>query len=311
MSIPPRVSVIIPTLNGGRRFKELLASLSRQSLVPVETLVVDSSSDDDTEQSARKYKAGFKKIAREEFDHGGTRSLAARMAGGDILVYLTQDAVLEDHHALAHLVAPFSDPRIAATFGRQLPHPEANSFARHLRQFNYPGESSVKCWGDREKYGFKTIFISNSFAAYRKDLLEEVGYFESGLLFGEDTFTLAKLLRKGYCSAYVAEAKILHSHNYTLCREFRRYFDIGVLHSIHKDLLAEFGGTLGEGRRFVSSELLQLIREKEYFCIPESILRNCMKFLAYNLGKRYHFLPRRVAVCCSMNRVWWAKKNNY
>lgn len=308
MSNTPRVSVIIPTLNGGRRFKEVLASLSRQSLVPVEILVIDSSSDDDTLLEAEKYKATIKRIARADFDHGGTRSLAAKTACGDLLVYLTQDAVLYDQHALTHLVAPFSNPKVAATFGRQLPHPEANCFARHLRHFNYPEESSVRCWEDRKQYGFKTVFISNSFAAYRKDLLEEVGFFENGLLFGEDTFTLAKLLRKGYCVVYVAEAKIFHSHNYTVCKEFRRYFDIGVLHSVHKDLLAEFGGTFGEGRRFVSSELLQLIKEKEYFCIPESILRNSMKFLAYHLGKRYSFLPRRMAVCCSMNRAWWTKR---
>lgn len=299
------LSVIIPTLNGGERLKEVLSALTRQTLVPGEIIVVDSASDDDTLETARKFNAKVKSIARSDFDHGGTRTMAGRMASGDTLIYMTQDAVPCDFNSLENLIAPFSDPRIGASYGRQLPHPEATCFSKHLRLFNYPEKSAVRCWQDRKKYGFKTAFISNSFAAYRKNLLEDVGFFQDGLLFGEDTFTMAKLLRKGYCVAYAADAKVIHSHNYTVSQEFRRYFDIGVFHADNRDLLESFGTPLGEGKRYVRSEFSQLTGDHEFIRLPESILRNGAKFLAYNLGKRYSSLPRRFAVFCSFNKGWW------
>jgi len=299
------ISVIIPTLNGGERFRQLLAELKKQDPLPGEIMVVDSGSTDDTLTYAREHDARILSIPPQDFDHGGTRSMAARRAAGNLLVFMTQDAVPADAASLQRLIRPLADSRVAAVYGRQEPFPDATCFARHLRMFNYPERSALRCWEDRQRYGFKTAFISNSFAVYRKDLLESVGFFEEGLLFGEDTFTVAKLLRKGYCIAYAADARVLHSHNYTIGQEFRRYFDIGVVHMLHRALMADFGSPMGEGRKYVSSELSFLVREKAFFQLPLSIVRNGIKFAAYSLGKRYAWLPRRLAVRFSFNRRWW------
>lgn len=300
------ISVIIPTRNGGSRFGELLAALQEQHRLPDEILVIDSGSSDETVSLAHQHGARVIPIAPRDFDHGGTRTLGARSAIGDLLVFLTQDAVPADPEALEHLVAPLADERVAAAYGRQLPWPEASCFARHLRAFNYPERSVVRSFEDRVRYGFKTAFISNSFAAYRRDLLAEAGYFQEGLVFGEDTFTVAKLLRKGYCVAYVAEARVLHSHNYTVAQEFRRYFDIGVAHRMNRELLESFGSPTGEGRRFVAGELAFLIRENQYVRLPESMVRSAVKLIAYNLGKRYTMLPKGLARWCSLNQGWWS-----
>jgi rhamnosyltransferase len=300
------ISVIIPTRNGGPRFGELLSALRRQRRLPDEILVIDSGSSDETLALAQQNGARIISISPQDFDHGGTRTLGARSAIGDLLVYLTQDAVPADPEALEHLLAPLADELVAAAYGRQLPFPEASCFARHLRAFNYPERSAVRSFEDRTRYGFKTAFISNSFAAYRRDLLASVGYFQEGLVFGEDTFTVAKLLRKGYCVAYSAEARVLHSHNSTVAQDFRRYFDIGVAHVTNRELLESFGSPTGEGRRFVAAELAFLVRENLFFRLPESMLRSAVKLVAYNLGKRYTMLPMGLARWCSLNRGWWS-----
>lgn len=306
MQVKSTISVIIPTLNGGRRFGRLLAALRCQSVVPDEILVVDSGSSDETVSLAGRYGATVLAIQPREFDHGGTRTMAAKQAAGDILLFMTQDAVPADIHAVENLVVPLDDPRVAAVYGRQLPCADATWFARHLRLVNYPGQPSRRCWEDRERFGFRTAFISNSFALYRREPLAAAGFFEEGLLFGEDTFTVAKLLRNGYCVFYAAEAKVWHSHNYSAWQEFRRYFDIGVVHARRRELLEDFGAPTGEGRRYVLSELSFLLREKQFLRLPASIWRNAMKFVAYHLGKRYTALPRRLAELCSMNRRWWS-----
>jgi len=304
----PTVSVIIPTLNGAQWLMKLLAGLREQTLVPVEIVVVDSGSTDETCAIARAHDVHLLEINRRDFDHGGTRTMAARQATGDILVYMTQDAVPAARDVLALLVLPFAgDTTIAATYGRQLATEDAGFFAAHLRLVNYPDHSQVRCWKDRSQWGFKTIFISNSFAAYRRDVLAAHGYFPERVLFGEDTLTLAKLLESGYCVEYVADACVYHSHNSTIWQDFKRYFDIGVFHADQSEQLLKFGGPGGAGRKYVRSELAMLVTQKKYYLLPECLLRTLGKFVAYSLGKRYRIFPRCLAKRLSMNRSWWSQ----
>lgn len=295
-------------MNGGELFTEVLERIAGQKIEQeYELLVYDSASTDNTAQKAKTFGAKVVNIRREDFDHGSTRTLAAGRARGDILVFMTQDAVLVDDSALEKLLTPFTErDDIAATYGRQLPAPGADLFAHHLRLHNYPDTPYVRCWQDRQQYGFKTVFISNSFAAYRRDVLAAHGFFPAKQLFGEDTCALANLLENGYCVAYVSEARVYHSHNYSLVQDFRRYFDIGVFHACHSDMLEKFGSPTGAGKRFVRSEITFLCRQRKYFRLPESILRSGAKFIAYQLGTRYKILPEYLASFLSLHRHWWS-----
>jgi rhamnosyltransferase len=241
-------------LNAAQELPVLLAGLREQKEVKAEILVVDSSSSDATQNIAIDNGARLHVVERNLFDHGGTRTEAARLARGDILVFMTQDAVPADSGSISRLISAFdADPRVVAAYGRQLPRADADSFAQHLRLFNYPETSYVRCYEDRHNYGFKTAFISNSFAAYRRKQLEDIGFFGQGHLFGEDTYTLAKLLIKGFCVAYIADACVIHSHNYSVWEDFKRYFDVGVFHKINQGVMERFGPPSAEGRRYVTS----------------------------------------------------------
>jgi len=302
------ISIIIPTLNGGDLFAEVLKGIGRQQLdEEYELLVYDSASTDNTVATAKTFGAQVISIRREDFDHGSTRTLAAEQARGDVLVFMTQDAVPADTFALKKLTASFADREdVAATYGRQLPAPDADVFAAHLRLHNYPPNSVVRCWQDRNRYGFKTVFISNSFAAWRRDVLAAHGFFPAKQLFGEDTCALANLLENGYCVAYVGEARVYHSHNYSPIQDFRRYFDIGVFHTCHSHMLEKFGSPAGAGKQFVRSEITYLRQQKKYLRMPESIFRSGAKFIAYQLGKRYKKLPKSLPRLLSLHRRWWA-----
>ena len=303
------VSVIIPTRNGGDRLRELLASLTIQSLKADEILVVDSASDDNTVVTAQKYGAVVHEIDLNSFDHGSTRSMAAEMAQGEILVFFTQDVLPASRTVLEQLIAPIiATNDVWATYGRQLPAFNAHEIAAHLRYFNYPANSSIKSLSDREKYGFQTIFLSNSCAAYRKSRLSQSGYFEAGLIFGEDSCTAGKLLEGGGKIAYVAEAAVYHSHNYTWAEDFSRYFDIGVFHATQKWLLDSYGGTGGRGLDYLRSGLTYLWQRRSYRMIGDFMVRIVVKFSGYRLGRWHHLLPDKVASRCSMNKGWWEKR---
>ncbi len=301
------VSVIIPTRNAGGRLHRLLEALKKQS-ASAEILIIDSSSSDSTVEIARSFGLEPIVIRKEDFDHGGTRSLAAKQARGDILVYMTQDALPADAESIRNLTAPFhEDKEVGVAYGRQLPHPDASAFAAHLRSFNYPETSYSRALEDSWKYGLKTVFLSDSFAAYRKSALEKIGWFKEDLISGEDTYAGAKLLSAGYKLLYVSDATVYHSHNYTLFEEFKRYFDIGAFHSSEQWILDRFGKAGGEGLRYIRSELRYLMERKKYNLLLEFIGRNMMKFAGYRLGRNYRRIPRRVIKKISMNQAWWNK----
>jgi rhamnosyltransferase len=279
-------SICIPTLDAAVLWKKLWLSIRAQTLQPHEVIVLDSSSTDGTTELAQNSGCRVVSISRAEFRHGGTRQYAAKLASSaDILVYLTQDSILADANALARLVAAFEDTSVGAAYGRQLPRPGANPIEAHARLFNYPPVSALRSIASVRDIGFKAIFFSNSFGAYRKIALERVGGFPLDSNFGEDTVMAGRLLQTGWRIAYVEDAQAYHSHAYSCREEFQRYYRIGHLHESEPWLMRDFGEATGEGREFAISEIQYLSRHAPWL-IPEAMLRSGLKYLGYRRGRR-------------------------
>ena len=299
--------VIIPTLNAAKLWSRLAPALLAN--VPADrVLIVDSSSTDGTPELARA--AGFKvlNIRRSEFNHGGTRQLAAEMLpDAEILVFLTQDAVLANSASISKLVEVFDDPNVGMAYGRQLPKPGASAIEAHARFFNYPPVSQVRDLASRDTMGIKAAFASNSFSAYRKSALMAIGGFRTAVILGEDMLAGANLLLAGWKIAYVAEACVYHSHGYSWRQEFKRYFDIGVMHSREQWLLNRFGKPTGEGKRFVVSEL-KYLRRKAAWQIPSACVRVGIKLCAYRLGRMEVMLTPEVKRHLSMHHRFWTEQ---
>jgi rhamnosyltransferase len=279
--------------------------LNAQS-VPIGTrLLIDSDSNDDS--ANRALPLGFKihHITRDQFNHGGTRQLAVELLpDADVIVFLTQDAILADEYSLENLVRAFDDPEVGVAYGRQLPHSNAKPLGAHARLFNYPDKSYVAALVDRENMGIKAAFSSNSFAAYRRTALMAVGGFPTDVILGEDTIVAARVLMAGWKVAYQADAKVYHSHDYSYLQEFRRYFDIGVLHARESWMLDTFGKPEGEGGRFVRSELTYLLKHAPWL-VPSAALRTLLKYLGYRLGRMASHFPLSVKRRLSMHKGYW------
>lgn len=300
-----KVGLIIPTCNAGPCWPSLRAALSSQGVAADQVLIVDSSSTDDTQMLARQ--AGYRLlvIPRENFLHGATRQMAARqMPRAEILLYLTQDAILCGENSIDQLLRAFDDPQTGAAYGRQAPREEADSIERHARLFNYPAASNVRDFASRKEFGFKTVFFSNSFAAYRRSALDHVGGFPKEAIVSEEVTVAARMLMAGWKIAYCAEATVIHSHPLTIREEFSRYFDIAVHHSREHWLRETFGGTGGEGRTFVLSELRFLMKNNPAL-IPLAFVRNVSKWCAYQIGLCEEFLPIWLKRALSAQPNFW------
>ncbi len=305
------VSLVVPTRNPGALWPRWLKALHLQALegggAPT-GVVVDSASTDGTRFDDLPVGWQLLPIDVTDFNHGGTRNLALRHlpADTDVVVFMTQDALLADAGAVKALGAAFADPEVACAYGRQLPHADATPIAAHARLFNYPANSRVVNLADKARLGLKACFLSNSFAAYRLGDLHAVGGFPSDVILGEDMSVAARLLMAGRRVAYVADACVHHSHNYSLMQEFRRYFDTGVFHARSPWLLQEFGCANGEGLRFVRSELAYLSKHAPHL-IPSAIMRTLAKWLGYKLGRLEAFIPLKIKRMCSMHKGYWRK----
>jgi rhamnosyltransferase len=245
-------------------------------------------------------------VEKGHFDHGATRQKAVdRLDGIDVVVFMTQDAVLADADALSALVASLDDPRIGAAYGRQVPRAGAGAIECHARLFNYPDAGAVHTMDDAARLGIKATFCSNSFAAWRRSALMAAGGFASPCILGEDMLAAARLLQAGYCVAYCADARAIHSHALTARGEVRRYFDTGVMHANNPWLVQTFGSARGEGMRFVSSEVRFLATHRAVLHIPEALARDAVKLASYRLGRGYRRLPVKWCRRMSMNPVYW------
>src|SRR6266511_1190514 len=134
------VNVIIPTFNCGSGLDRKIASLHRQTLRPIESIVVDDGSTDDTRAVAERARAMG--LADMVICHG-TRcgrsaaiNAAARFASGDLLLTVDADTVFEPT-AVARVAAAFSDPRVGGATCNITISNESDSLWTELQSVEY------------------------------------------------------------------------------------------------------------------------------------------------------------------------------
>ncbi|SDF71843.1 glycosyltransferase [Terriglobus roseus] len=299
------VAVIIPTYNAGADFELLRDSLIASGLEARQVLVLDSESKDKTREIATA--AGFRveSISPRNFRHGKSRQFATSFVPqAKILVFMTQDAMLANVDAIRNLVSSFDDPAVGAAFGRQLPREVAGAIERHGRLFNYPDVSYVHVYEDRKRVGFRAIFFSNSFSAYRRDAFDAAGGFDPEVIIGEDSTMAAKMQANGWKTVYCSEAKVVHSHNFNFSQTVSRYFDTGVYHARKPELMETYGGAGGEGRKFVISEF-NYLRKHDPLAIPRAAMLTVAKYLGYKLGRMEAHLPLSLKLKLTGQRSYW------
>ena len=305
MDTNPKIDVVIPVYRPEKEFHKLLDLLDRQT-VPVRTVWIMHTEDGRELPSGESY--GFRlmteKLLPEEYDHGGTRDRAVRKSDADIVICMTQDALPCDGTLVENLIRPLEKDQVAVSYARQMPRTECRLLERYTRSFNYPAASRLKSAADLEILGIKTYFCSNVCAAYNRQIYEKLGGFEKKTIFNEDMIYAAKCIREGYSIAYEADAKVIHSHNYTRREQFSRNFDLAVSQAEHPEIFQNVKSEK-EGIRMVQKGIRFLIRNHTPWLIISLILDSAAKYTGYLLGKNYKRLPVCLVKSLSMNSRYW------
>ena len=230
--------------------------------------------------------------------------MAAQLSQADYMMFLTQDAYPADRYLIEHLLQALREKEVAGAFARQLPRKDANPIEQYTRTFNYPPTSFVRSKADIAKLGIRAYFFSDVCAVYRKEDYLRLGGFVERAIFNEDMLFAAKALEHGRKIAYVAEAKVYHSHNYKNLQYFRRNFDLGVSQAEHLEVFSQVSSEK-EGAALVTKTAQYLLKTGRIRYLPKLISSSGFKWLGYKLGRNYQRLSKRMIRKLTSNSTYW------
>ena len=208
-----RCSLLIRCYNEGKHIEKLLKGILEQTESDIEILVVDSGSTDNTVAIASSYPVKIISIKPEEFSFGRALNIGCKEATGEFIVIASAHVYPLYRDWLELLLAPFNDPTVALTYGKQQGN-ECTQYSEH--------QVFAKWFPDESDLDQPHPFCNNANAAIRRSLWQPLPYNES--LTGLEDLDWAKRAQQmGYKIAYVAKAAIVHVHEETPARIYNRY----------------------------------------------------------------------------------------
>ena len=210
------ISVLVRSKNDGKYIRRTLDGLLRSARgMAVEIICCDDASSDDTPSIIDSF-AQVRRITRPdgEYRPGRTLNHMIRHCNGDIIVFNNADAIPLDDNYLRELTAPLVAGTADAVYGNQLPRPDAQWLVMkdNMRAF---GDGSIAAT-------WKFFFSLASSAVLRKDLLEHP--FDETMRYSED---VEWAHRRPMRIAYAPNARVEHSHNYTIPELKKRFYGEG------------------------------------------------------------------------------------
>lgn len=305
-----KIDVIIPSYKPDKKYLKLIQMLQKQTY-PVSRIIVLNTEEKFYERLL--FGTGFgeqnKNVevyhhSKKEFDHGMTRNKGVKRSDAELFLFMTQDAVPADEFLVEELVNAVSKEGVSVAYARQLADQDCHPIEQFTRSFNYPEESRIKSSKDLQELGIKTFFCSNVCAIYRRDIFDSLGGFINRTIFNEDMIYAAKAIQAGYSVAYAADARVIHSHNYTANEQFHRNFDIGVSQADYPEVFLAYPSE-SEGIKMVKQTAVYLKQTGKQNLIPTLVIRSGCKYLGYKLGVNYKRLPKKMVISLSMNKDYW------
>jgi rhamnosyltransferase len=270
-------TVAVLSYNGELYLDEILSAIENQDFDgTIELLVIDSGSTDGTLDIVRRHPAArLHEIPNSDFGHGKTRNLAAQLANGEFIAYLTHDAIPSHDRWLHELLAPLrsNDLGVKAVMGKQIPRPGCFPLLKYEILGVFAGfgpDFGTTVFYDYAKISDQGLidalaFYSDVNSATRTAFLrDEIPYrdvrYSEDMLFGQD------IIEAGYRKAYAPRGSVIHSNDLTLDEYGRRMFDETVaLRQIGKPIppmrrRAQLRMTV----RGIVADSIRILRDREY-----------------------------------------------
>jgi GT2 family glycosyltransferase len=200
----PKISISILTYNRCDYLRNLLLSLGRLEYSPLQIIVVDNHSQDSTDKLVKE-KIPHNLYLRTESNIGAAaRNLGMHKASGEIVVTLDDDitGVTDDH--LNYLAEVFTARLSLGALNFRV----LDSYTQQV--CNWVHHCAVEDFSDKE---FLTYEITEGAVAFRKSVIDEVGYYPGNFFLSHEGPDLAlRILDRGYQVLYTPRISVFHHH---------------------------------------------------------------------------------------------------
>ena len=277
----PSISVVIPTLNAGRAFGTVLHRIMGQGCQPAEILCADGGSSDGTRHIISQFPLA-RLVEIEAAPGPATWNRAIGEATGEIVVFLSQDAVPADGDWLSRLTTPFEDRSVAGVYGRQeapIGGDPIHAFRLHQRFCHEAHIRRIRI-GDQVRYKSLPFSIENG--AIRRSVWRGI-HFNEHLPLGADRVWARQAVLASCSIAYAPQAVVIRQSTSTLTATYR----LALLTGYTDAQFGDGGGTLWpDSRHFTRRAAWALLKGFAWGRLPYLALEDAVQRYAYRLGRR-------------------------
>lgn len=215
MNKSPSVSVMIPTFNRKNVLVEALLSLNKVDYPrnQFEVIVVNDGSWDETKEAVKSirkklnYHFQFFNEKRKGISHA--KNMAIKKSRGEIIISTDDDCLFEKTW-LKKLIKPFSDPRIGAVGGPDRAIKNENVLAKSIdfAFSSFIGSGGIHGRFLKVKLGH--VYPPGCNMAFRREVVQKIGYFDESLAPGEDTDYNHRIEKAGFKLSHIPSAFVWH-----------------------------------------------------------------------------------------------------
>lgn len=279
-----KVDIICPLYEAENYILNLNDSLLKQENVNINKIqYVLTKSKDNSEKILKENKLNYILIDKKDFSHSLTREKEAMKSKSDIIVFISQDIVIENTDYLYNLVNPIINGEADACYSRQLT--KFDNIEKYTRASNYPDKSIIKAKDDIEKLGLKTFFFSDASSAVNAKVFKKLnGYDGKNLPINEDMYFAYKLIMNGYKIKYCADSVCYHSHNFKLKELYDRYKLTGRF--FKENSYIDNFGTNKSGGGLAKYILKRAIKDKNIKVLIRFVPDMAARYIGMKVGKR-------------------------
>jgi glycosyltransferase involved in cell wall biosynthesis len=213
-----KISVIVNTKNSERTIRQCLDSIFSQTYENFETILVDANSKDETLQIASSY--SLKIVAQDKGNLARARNIGLLHSTGDIVAFLDSDATAGPDW-LQRIASRFKEGEVAVVGGPDEPPKGSNTWEQAVGIVDAHIIPKVFEWGSAE-------LITGCNVAYRRIVLERVGFFNEELDTAEETELNKRIMDTGARLVFDKQIKVLHYKRSNPSQYFRQHLWYGV-----------------------------------------------------------------------------------
>lgn len=212
------VSIVIPTYNPGESLIELIGLLKKQEKIrEIEITIVDSGSKDSTIEICKNEGINLIQISQEQFSHSFARNLGADHSKGDILIFMTQDAMPTSTLWASNLIKPIVKEGIAAVSCMETCNEDIELYYKvsSWTHGKYIGvnEGDVVCsfknFKTQEELR-KSASLNDVTCAVNHSVFNAFKYRHN---YAEDLDLGIRLIKSGYKLKLMSSERVIHGHN--------------------------------------------------------------------------------------------------